>query len=120
MVQNSNEVTCDSFCKTPPPPYYIVAFSSQRTEGDNGYAAMAVAMEKLAKQQAGCLGAESVRDANGFGITNSFWTDEASIKAWKAHIDHQLAQKYGREKFYAHYQVRIAKVERDYSVDVER
>lgn len=72
-------------------------------------------MEKLALKQPGCFGAESVRDANGFGITNSFWKDEASIRAWKANIDHQLAQKLGREKFYQYYIVRIAKVERDYS-----
>ena len=25
----------------PKPPYYVVTFSSQRREGDNGYAAMA-------------------------------------------------------------------------------
>lgn len=37
-----------AFSKTPPPPYYIVAFSSRRTEGDNGYAEMAKAMEELA------------------------------------------------------------------------
>ncbi|MBI0169829.1 MULTISPECIES: antibiotic biosynthesis monooxygenase family protein [Bartonella] len=105
------------FSKTPLPPYYIVAFSSQRTEGDNGYGEMAKAMEELAFQQPGCLGAESVRGADGFGITNSFWKDEASMKAWKANVDHQLAQKLGREVFYSHYVIRIAKVERDYSFE---
>lgn len=105
------------FSKTPLPPYYIVAFSSQRTEGDNGYGEMSIAMEKLALQQSGCLGAESVRGADGFGITNSFWKDEASMKAWKANVDHQLAQKLGREVFYSHYIIRIAKVERDYSFE---
>jgi len=33
---------------TPKPPYYAVIFTSLRTEGDNGYAAMAAAMEDLA------------------------------------------------------------------------
>lgn len=61
-----------AFSKTPPLPYYIVAFSPQRTEGDNGYAEMAEAMEELALQQRGCLGAESARGDDGFGITNSF------------------------------------------------
>ena len=63
----------EAFSKTPPPPYYIVAFSSRRTEGDNGYAEMAEVMEELAFQQPGCLGAESARGADSFGITNSFW-----------------------------------------------
>ncbi|WP_303853445.1 antibiotic biosynthesis monooxygenase [Bartonella apis] len=106
-----------AFSKTPPPPYYIVAFSSQRTAGDNGYGEMSIAMEKLALQQPGCLGAESVRGADGFGITNSFWKDEASMKAWKANVDHKLAQKLGREIFYSHYVIRIAKVERDYNFE---
>ena len=105
------------FSKTPLPPYYIVAFSSQRTEGDNGYGEMSIAMEELALQQPGCFGAESVRGADGFGITNSFWKDEASMKAWKENVDHQLAQKLGREVFYSHYVIRIAKVERDYNFE---
>ena len=32
------------------PPYHAVIFSSQRTEGDQGYAAMADRMEALARQ----------------------------------------------------------------------
>ena len=43
------------FSETPNPPYYIVAFSSRRTEGDNGYAEMAKAMEELAFQKPGAL-----------------------------------------------------------------
>ncbi|UXM95745.1 antibiotic biosynthesis monooxygenase [Bartonella sp. HY329] len=101
------------FAKTPP-PYYLVAFSSQRSLGDDEYHQIAEKMVELALQQTGCLGAESVRDENGFGITNSFWRDEASIKSWKNNIDHQIAQKLGKSKFYSDYFVRVAKVERDY------
>jgi hypothetical protein len=36
------------FANTPEPPYYIVSFSSIRTEGDNGYGAMGERMEALA------------------------------------------------------------------------
>ena len=102
------------FAKTPEPPYYLVAFSSQRTLGDDEYSEVAEKMVELALQQKGCLGAESVRDENGFGITNSFWQDEASIKSWKSNIDHQIAQKLGKTQFYSHYIVRVARVERDY------
>jgi heme-degrading monooxygenase HmoA len=69
----------------------------------------------MALAQPGCLGAESARDANGFGITVSYWTDEASIGAWKAVLDHQVAQRLGLTRWYEHYEVRIAKVERAYS-----
>lgn len=52
------------------PPYYAVIFSSKRTEGDNGYGNMAKKMVELATRQPGCLGAESARGPDGFGITS--------------------------------------------------
>ncbi|HVI52157.1 MAG TPA: antibiotic biosynthesis monooxygenase [Candidatus Sulfotelmatobacter sp.] len=102
------------FAKTPKPPYYAVVFSSQRTDADDGYAAMAERMVELAGRQPGFLGAESSRDANGFGLTVSYWRDEAAIAAWKADAEHQTAQRLGREKWYAGFRLRVAKVERDY------
>ena len=36
--------------KTPEPPYVAVVFTSLRTDGDNGYAAMSARMEELAAQ----------------------------------------------------------------------
>jgi heme-degrading monooxygenase HmoA len=103
------------FARLPDPPYYAVIFSSQRREGDEGYAAMASAMFDLAMKQPGCLGAESARGADGFGITVAYFRDEASIAAWKAHAAHLRAQQLGKEKWYAHYELRVARVERAYS-----
>ncbi len=99
---------------TPVPPYYAVIFTSQRTEGDHGYGEMVEKMLSLAAQQPGFLGTESARD--GVGITVSYWSDREAISAWKNNIDHKLAQKLGREKWYSDYKVRIAKVERDYGL----
>lgn len=101
----------------PKPPYYVVTFASQRTDGDHGYGAMADEMVALAASQPGYLGVESARGADGFGITNSFWTDEASIKAWKAKVDHLEAQRRGRLEWYSAYAVRVARVERAYGFD---
>jgi len=103
------------FAKLPAPPYYVVAFSSIRTEGDHGYGAMADAMGELAQQQPGYLGIESARGADGFGITNSYWADEAALIAWKNIAKHLLAQKLGKERWYEHYELRVARVERAYS-----
>jgi heme-degrading monooxygenase HmoA len=99
---------------TPEPPYYAVIFTSRRTEGDRGYGAMAEKMVALAAQQPGLLGVESARGADGLGITVSYWRDEASIMAWKSDTAHQQAQHGGRERWYADYAVRVAKVERAY------
>jgi len=104
------------FARTPEPPYYAVIFSSQRSEGDHGYSAMAERMVELASRQAGFLGAESARDPSGFGITVSYWASEAAIQAWKADVEHLAAQEQGRSTWYEHFKVRVSKVERAYSM----
>lgn len=101
---------------TPQPPYWAVIFTSQRTDGDQGYGAMSNAMERLAKEQPGYLGMEHARDA-GCGITVSYWRSPEDIARWKAHLDHLEAQKLGRSTWYARYQVRVCKVERAYGFE---
>jgi heme-degrading monooxygenase HmoA len=100
--------------KTPNPPYYAVIFTSLRTEIEEGYQEMAEEMVRLAALQPGYLGHESARDK--LGITISYWESLEAIKQWKMQSDHLLAQKFGREKWYSAYSTRIAKVERDYSM----
>ena len=56
-----------SFAQTPAPPYYAVIFTSQRTEGDDGYGDMAERMVELAREQPGFLGVESARGAEEIG-----------------------------------------------------
>lgn len=103
-----------AFARTPEPPYYAVIFTSQRTEGDRGYDVMAARMAELAAQMPGYLGAESVRGADGFGITVSYWESEEAIRHWKAHSEHQVAQETGKRTWYGDYTLRVAKVERAY------
>lgn len=100
------------FAPTPQPPYYAAIFTSQRTTEDLGYTAMAQRMAELASQQPGYLGAESVRDSSGFGITVSYWSSEEAIAQWKQHAEHQAAQAAGQTTWYEHFELRIAKVER--------
>jgi heme-degrading monooxygenase HmoA len=101
-----------SIAHTPAPPYYAVIFTSLRTEGENGYGAMADAMEKLAAEQPGFLGIESARD--GLGITVSYWDSIDSIAAWHANARHRIAQQRGRDVWYEQFKVRVCRVERDY------
>jgi|TARA_R110000868_G_scaffold411318_1_gene703089 heme-degrading monooxygenase HmoA len=103
------------FAETPTPPYYAVIFTSLLSENDEGYGAMGEAMHALALEQPGCLGAESARDADNLGITVSYWRDEESIAAWKGLARHLVAQKLGIDRWYTHYELRVAKVERAYS-----
>jgi len=101
-----------AFARTPEPPYYAVIFTSRRTDVDDGYGAMGDRMVELAAQQPGFLGVESVRDAGGLGITVSYWASLEAIAAWKANAEHRVAQTSGRKKWYAHFETRVARVER--------
>jgi len=106
----------DNFALTPEPPYYAVIFSNLRKDdGDRGYSATAQRMEELAREQPGFLGLESVRGGDGFGITVSYWRDEAAIKAWKANVEHAAARGRGRLERYEHFELRVARVERAYA-----
>lgn len=102
------------FAPLPEPPYYAVIFTAQRAVGDHGYAAMAARMSEMALASPGCIGMESTRSEGGFGITVSYWCDEASIQAWKADAQHLVAQQLGQDRWYTHYTLRVAKVERHY------
>ena len=75
---------------------------------------MADKMVALAEQQPGFIGVESTRDDTGLGITVSYWQDEDALLAWKAVAAHMLAQKVGKDRWYEHYALRVAKVERQY------
>lgn len=100
---------------TPAAPYYAVIFSSLRTGADNGYGAMAERMLVLAAQQPGYLGVEWARDES-VGITVSYWSSLDAIRAWKANAEHLEAQRRGRSEWYSAFRLRVAKVERDYSL----
>lgn len=75
---------------------------------------MADRMVALGSQMPGFLGVESVRGADGLGITVSYWESEDAIRKWKAHSEHQVAQETGKKVWYADYVIRVAKVERAY------
>jgi len=94
---------------------YAVIFTSLRSEGDDeAYTETAKRMLALVSQQPGFLGMDSVRGADGKGITVSYWKDRASIDAWKHHTEHAEARSKGRTHWYQHFTVRICKIEKEY------
>jgi heme-degrading monooxygenase HmoA len=107
--------------KTPEPPYWAVVFTSLRPAGDapdnppdDGYEEAAARMMALAREQPGFLGADSVRGADGLGITVSYWRDPEAIAGWRAHPEHLEAQAAGRERWYRSFSIRVCRVERAY------
>lgn len=92
--------------------YYAVIFTSFQSKSTEGYSEMAEFMKQLAQEQPGYIGIESAREE--IGITVSYWESLEAISNWKSNLDHQIAQKLGREKWYRWYKVRVCIVEREY------
>lgn len=92
---------------------FIVIFRAQARDLDAEYSAMAAQMRELALTQFGCLDFSAATEGDQ-EIAVSYWPDEASIRAWKQHSDHLIAQKLGRERWYARYSVEVAEVKRHY------
>lgn len=104
----------DAFAPLPEPPYVAVIFTTRRTPGDHGYAAEAARMDARATRQPGYLGMETARDADGFGITVSYWASDDHARAWKADAEHALARQRGRADWYERYSLRVATVTRQH------
>ena len=103
------------FAALPQPPYYAVIFSSQRTGDDaGGYERATDRMVELVRAQPGFLGFESARDASGFGITVAYFESEAAIAHWRNHAEHVVARRNGHDRWYEHFEQRVARVERAY------
>lgn len=96
---------------TPDPPYYAVIFTSVHGN-DDGYDETAARMFELAAAQPGYLGVETAP-----GITVSYWRDEEAIAAWKRDAEHAEARAQGRARWYDHFEVHVARVERAYGFE---
>jgi heme-degrading monooxygenase HmoA len=99
---------------TPPlsqQPVYAVIFTSRRTSGDNGYAETAARLASLAASMPGYLDAQSVRDADGNGITVSYWDSLEAIAAWKRHPEHAAARA-RMDEWYASWSLKVCRVQR--------
>ena len=75
----------------PTPPYYAVIFNSMLKPNSSGY-----------------------QEANGAGVTISYWSSLESLKTWKQEREHRKIQERGKSEWYSHYRLRVAKVEEDY------
>lgn len=93
-----------------------VIFSNQRNGCDPaGYHAATAAMDALAARQPGYRGVVSARGMDGFGITVSYWVDDAAARAWRDHPEHARIREAGRTRWYDRYSVEVARIERTYA-----
>lgn len=93
---------------------HVVIFRATAHTLDADYSATAARLRELALGQFGCLDFVAVTEGDQ-EIALSYWPNEASIRAWKQHADHLMAQELGRERWYSGYTVEVAHITRRYA-----
>ncbi|MCB2066764.1 MAG: antibiotic biosynthesis monooxygenase [Erythrobacter sp.] len=84
--------------------YLVVFRNRKRADIDQAaYEAQAQAMEALARQQPGFLSFKGYVSDDGEVIALSEWADEASARDWGKVAEHRVAQRDGRNLWYAEY-----------------
>jgi heme-degrading monooxygenase HmoA len=94
---------------------FVVIFRAQVRRFDDEYSRTAARMRDLAIREFGCLEFHSVTEGDE-EVALSYWPDEQSIRAWRHHPEHVLAQQAGRDRWYERYSVQVAEVTREYRV----
>jgi heme-degrading monooxygenase HmoA len=92
----------------------VVIFRAHAADAGPEYLETALRLRDTALADFGCQEFLFLNGEGGEQVAISYWPDEASIARWKAHADHQDAQREGRARWYASYRVQVAKVKRDY------
>jgi len=83
---------------------------------EDGYTQLNDSLWEDAQKLDGFIGADSLRNSEGFGITVLYFKDLETIREWSKYQKHLDAKELGKKKWYKDYRVRIAKVEREYGI----
>ncbi len=106
-----------SFAHEIPPPYYVVVFTSRRTEVDDGFSVLDAKLYEKAQTYPGFLGMNSFRVADGWGVALVYWKTLENIDAWRRDEQYRAAKEKGRTVWYSDFWVEICRVEQSYGKD---
>src|SRR5262245_46209641 len=95
----------------------VVLFRSKLVREPDGYAEMAKEMLDLAKTMPGFVDVKAYTSDDGERLTVVWWEDEETLRAWRTHARHLVAQKTGRERWYEYYDLEVAEVKRQKRFD---
>ena len=90
----------------------VVLFRSRLVPEPDGYAEMAQEMLDTAKTMPGFVDVKAFKSDDGERLTVVWWQDEETLRAWRTHARHLVAQKTGRERWYAYYTLEVAEIVR--------
>jgi heme-degrading monooxygenase HmoA len=93
----------------------LVLFRSRLApEAGADYAAMADEMLARARAMPGFVDFKHFRAEDGERISVIHWESHDTLRAWAEDAQHRIAQRLGREKWYAGFQLEVADVVRSY------
>ncbi len=72
-------------------------------------------MYELASSMPGFLSYKDFVAEDGEGVTIIEFESMEAVDAWRAHPEHQVAQKRGRSEFFSDYHIQVCTPVRDYS-----
>ena len=98
---------------------FVVVFEVQPKPGrEQDYLDIAASLKPALEEIDGFISVERFRSVSAPGklVSISFWRDEASVKRWREHKRHHLAQLSGRAQIFADYRISVAEIERQYGM----
>lgn len=95
----------------------VVLFRSKLVDAPEGYDEMSEEMEALARTMPGFIDVKGYRADDGERLTIVRWENEETMRQWREHARHRVAQRMGREQWYAYYKMEVAEVVREKSFD---
>jgi heme-degrading monooxygenase HmoA len=78
----------------------------------HAYEQMDARMYELVSAMPGFVGAKGYKAEDGESISLIQFDSHEALLAWRHHPEHEVAQRAGRERFFASYDVRVCTVER--------
>ena len=95
----------------------VVLFRSKLVDAADGYDAMAVEMENLARTMPGFVDVKAFKAEDGERLTVVWWENEETLKGWRENVRHRVAQRLGRERWYEYYKIEVAEIVRQNAFD---
>lgn len=89
-----------------------------KKEFEASYLELAAALREEVENIPGFISVERFASVVNEGklVSLSFWETEEAIAQWRSNLNHQAAQQRGITEYFDDFRIRVAKVEREYSL----
>ena len=91
----------------------VVLFRSKLVDTPEGYGEMAEEMEATARTMPGFIDVKGYLAEDGERLTVVRWENAETMRQWREQERHRVAQRMGRERWYAYYRMEVAEVVRE-------